>query len=145
MTDGEFISLFNLEQRVLPLSEYESKYFNPYNHYDRYEKALSIDCHFLKRSCCKELNVIILVLINLILQLHKNRTELSVCFYNIWSIPCNLDVFCTELELHECNFDVICFAETRLGKDKERLHKIPNYNIISNSRNRRGVEVYVFT
>ena len=89
---------FNAEKNVLHLSEYKIEYFHPYNLYDMHENASSIDFQLfgeimLEKAECNYFST------DQLLQLHKNRTELSVCFNNFSSIHCNLDSFFTELEI----------------------------------------------
>ena len=72
----------------------------------------------------------------------------SMLFYNVRSIPSNLENFLVEhIYQVQTNIDFIGLCETRLTNDIEHLYNIDGYNMFNNNRNTQGggVTLYVNT
>ena len=70
---------------------------------------------------------------------------MSVLFYNIASIPSNLEKFIiNEIPLCAHSLQIMCFCETRLSNDIEHLYTLEGYRQLTNNRNHYGGGVCIY-
>ena len=79
------------------------------------------------------------------LRKRKSRETLTTIFYNVRSSSKNLNEFSNDFLIDDSEYDLLCFAETRLTKDSSPLFKLSAYEMYSNPRYAQsgGVAIYV--
>ena len=133
---------FNIEQ----LDVMTFKQFDINNDNSNFNQDL-IESFFVNNSSnIEDCNYYFVDSLNDKLKLFKNSDDFfSVFLFNINSVPSNFDSFKIEcLDRIIFDFNVIGLVETKLINEIEQLYDIPNYNKITNNRNRHGGGLALF-
>ena len=141
LSDVELLSCLS-SGCILPISSYESKLFNPYSCYNKYDSHnIDNELHNNLYNNCTDSPYVGVSDVEDCFMKHN----FSLSFLNISSIPSNLHRFQVDYMCeHGVCPDIQAFAETSLSDDIASLYKINSYKLVNRCMDRSGGGVFFF-
>ena len=102
------------------------------------------DCMFNRNMTSNECNYVDVKKFLQLSDLNENNKKLITIFLNIRSVSKNLDEFVHDFFVSEKQYDVLCFAETRLTEAISPLFQLDGYIMYSCPRNCHGGGVVLY-